>query len=152
MKYRRLTKDELESLTDEFVKFMIVNGIDAKEWLRIKGDEPVKAIQMIDLFSDFIFDGIVRKVKNIDYFDEAGVKLFKCDEDVIHLISIESDKPVKKVEDWEEIIQSKSKSCTFIRTSKAYKPDRNTEIFRMIRAGGNISDGKWFETIAGGFD
>ncbi len=147
MKYRRLTQDELEALTDEFINFLIVHGIDSTEWIRIKGDEPVKAIQMIDLFSDFIFDGIVRKVRFIDYFDESGAKLFKCEDEIIHLIAIESEKPVKTVEDWQNQLQKNPESCSFVRSSKAYKPDRGLEIFRMISAGGIITQGEWYEKL-----
>jgi len=147
LKYRRLTQDELEALTDEFINFLIVHGIDSTEWIRIKGDEPVKAIQMIDLFSDFIFDGIVRKVKYIDYFDESGAKLFKCEDEIIHLIAIESEKPVKTVEDWQNQLQKNPESCSFVRSSKAYKPDRGLEIFRMISAGGIITQGEWYEKL-----
>ncbi len=147
MKYRRLTQDELEALTDEFINFLIVHGIDATEWIRIKGDETVKAIQMIDLFSDFIFDGIVRKVRFIDYFDESGAKLFKCEDEIIHLIAIESEKPVKTVEDWQNQLQKNPESCSFVRSSKAYKPDRGLEIFRMISARGIITQGEWYEKL-----
>lgn len=151
MKYRRLTQDELEALTNEFVNFLIVHGIDAREWIRIKGDQPLKAIQMIDLFSDFVFDGIVRKVRYIEYFDDSGAKLFKCEDEVIHLIAIESEKPVSTLEDWQHLIQTNPASCSFIRTSKAYKPDRGSEIFRMITAGGQITQGDWFEKLIGVF-
>lgn len=147
MKYRRLTQDELEALTDEFINFLIVHGIDSTEWIRIKGDEPVKAIQMIDLFSDFIFDGIVRKVRFIDYFDESGAKLFKCEDEIIHLIAIESEKPVKTVEDWQNQLQKNPESCSIVRSSKVYIPDRGSEIFRMISAGGEITQGAWYEKL-----
>jgi len=147
LKYRRLTQEELEALTDEFINFLIVHGIDSPEWIRIKGDEPVKAIQMIDLFSDFIFDGIVRKVRFIDYFDESGAKLFKCEDEIIHLIAIESEKPVKTVEDWQNQLQINPESCSIVRSSKAYIPDRGSEIFRMISAGGEITQGAWYEKL-----
>lgn len=147
MKYRRLTQEELEALTDEFINFLIVHGIDSPEWIRIKGDEPVKAIQMIDLFSDFIFDGIVRKVRYIDYFDDTAAKLFKCEDETIHLIALETDNAVKSLEDWQNLIQTKPESCFFMRTSKSYKPDRGAEIFRMISAGGIITQGEWYEKL-----
>ena len=147
MKYRRLTQEELEALTDEFINFLIVHGIDSPERIRIKGDEPVKAIQMIDLFSDFVFDGIVRNVRYIDYFDDSGAKLFKCEDEVIHLIAIESEKPVRTLEDWQELIKTNPGWCSFIRTSKTYKPDRQVEIFRMISAGGIITQGEWYEKL-----
>ena len=139
MKYRRLTQKELESLTEEFVNFLIVHGIDAKEWTRIKGDEPVKAIQMIDVFSEFIFEGVVSKVRYIEYFDGGGAKLFKCEDEVIHLIAIESEKSFHTWEDLQKNIYTNPESFSFVRTSKPYKPDRDAEIFRMISSGGEIS-------------
>lgn len=36
MKYRRLTAEELSGLEKEFVHYLIINGIDAQEWEKLK--------------------------------------------------------------------------------------------------------------------
>jgi len=145
MQFRILTSEELESFKEEFVKFLIIQGIDAQEWLRIKGDEPVKAVKILEVFSDFIFESIVNKVKYISYFDRSALRLFKCEELEIHLVNISCGNDFETIELMLASIHAGDESFEIQRVSKAYQPDRNTEIFRMIQAGGLVSDGHWFD-------
>ncbi|KXK38509.1 MAG: hypothetical protein J5I52_01545 [Saprospiraceae bacterium] len=91
MKFRRLTDEELEGLSDEFIKFLIVNGVDANRWQQIKGDEPMKAISIIETFSDFIFEQSLSRIQFLEYSDFQSISVFKCDEDKIHLIRLEAE-------------------------------------------------------------
>ena len=36
MKYRKLTKDELEVFEKEFIQFLVINVITAIKWLKLK--------------------------------------------------------------------------------------------------------------------
>ena len=40
MKYRQLTKEQLEALHEEFAKFLASQDIDVKEWTKIKASNP----------------------------------------------------------------------------------------------------------------
>jgi cag pathogenicity island protein 24 len=91
MKFRMLTEAELEILKDDFIKFLVVNGIDAAEWQRIKGDEPIRAVKMLEQFSDFVLDQSLGKVEYLEYLDKGGIKVFKLDTEEIQLIGIDSD-------------------------------------------------------------
>ena len=42
LKYRRLSKEELEALEDEFVKFLSAQSISAPDWQNIKSQNPRK--------------------------------------------------------------------------------------------------------------
>lgn len=145
MKYRRLTKEELEGLSDEFISFLIINGIDATLWQNFKKEGEARFYKIIDLFSDFIFDGIIRKVRFVEYQDAFSVKLFKCDEDIIHLISLDSDKPLESDNNITQVVEQSPEHFSVSRVSKNYFPDRETEIFRMISSGGLVSEGKMYQ-------
>ena len=54
MKYTRIPSDELEKLEDEFVNFLVVNGITADDWVAIKENEPMNAAEIVDQFSDVV--------------------------------------------------------------------------------------------------
>ena len=74
MKYRVLTKDEFEALKDEFVKFLIVQGIDAASWQKMKDLEPDFAQKYLHDFSDFVFENTLYNVmlKNIIQIEQLS--------------------------------------------------------------------------------
>ena len=56
MKYRRLRLDELEEVEEKFVQFLAANGIASEDWQKMKDTQKDKADEMIDIFSDFVFE------------------------------------------------------------------------------------------------
>ena len=52
MKYRRLTKEQLEELHPEFINFLATQSITAEEWDTLKKEKPEVAEEEIDVFSD----------------------------------------------------------------------------------------------------
>ena len=50
MKYHVIPVNELEKLEDDFIKFLVVNGITADDWIAIKENEPVNADKIINQF------------------------------------------------------------------------------------------------------
>lgn len=67
MKYRLLSQEELNELKAEFIKFLIINGIDADEWEKIKKEDPSTAKDIIVQFSESIFEGVCRKITFLSY-------------------------------------------------------------------------------------
>ncbi|MBK8053090.1 MAG: hypothetical protein IPK35_07430 [Saprospiraceae bacterium] len=145
MKYRSLTGEELAGLEKEFINFLIVNGIDAQEWEKIKIHESGQGERMIDIFSDMIFEGICLKVKYLEHFDKQGLKLFRCDDHLIRLTGIITDTAFDSVHEMMVHIAKSPAKFRIFHTSKGYLPDRNMEIFRMISAGAVITDGTYYE-------
>jgi cag pathogenicity island protein 24 len=145
MKYRRLTAEELSGLEKEFINFLIVNGIDAQQWEKIKSLDTGQAEKMIDIFSDMIFEGICSKVKYLEHFDTQGLKLFRCDDDLIRLTGIVPPQVFASVSEMLIHLSAHPDEYQTYHTSKAYMPDKNTEIFRMITAGAMITDGQYYE-------
>ncbi|MBK7638172.1 MAG: hypothetical protein IPJ13_30780 [Saprospiraceae bacterium] len=145
MKYRRLTAEELSGLEKEFVHYLIINGIDAQEWEKIKSVSAEKADKMIEIYSDMVFEGICAKVKYCEYFDKDGLKLFRCDEDEIRLTEIIPTSAFDSVQEMMTHLAKNPDEFRIFYTSKGYKPDRNLEIFRMISAGAVITNGTYYE-------
>jgi hypothetical protein len=144
MKFRTLTIEELTSLKDEFVKFLVVNGIEATQWQKMKSEDIIQSQQIINAFSDFIFERIIAKANYIDFFDGKSLKLFHCEPDQIHLINIECEGYYPDLEDFLTRIDKNDSEIYMQSALKVYHPDRSIEIFRMIQNGGIISDGRWF--------
>ncbi|MEP0676046.1 MAG: DUF6495 family protein, partial [Nonlabens ulvanivorans] len=63
MKYRRLTKEQLEELHPEFINFLATQTITAGEWDEIKNNKTEVAEQELDVFSDLVWE-----MRQIDEF------------------------------------------------------------------------------------
>ena len=125
MKYARLDKEELEKLSEDFINFLVVNGITAEDWEKIKITETDNANKIIDQFSDVVWEGALRKTKYLDKIENDVSYFFKCDEHIIHLCRI-----------------SKHNGKSIVQTaSKPFKKNREEELFEMISNGCEISDG-----------
>ncbi len=147
MRFRRLTLEELEGLETEFVRFLIVNGIDAPAWQAMKSSQPAQADGVIDLFSDFIFEGITGKITYMEQFGGNVLRLFHCQENVISLISIEGERHFHSAEELLQAIKVNTEQFQLKRASKAFVPDRAAEIFRMLESGATVrtsADVKWW--------
>ena len=90
MKYKRLTKEQFESLHQEFANFLATQSIDKKEWDAIKSNTPEIAEQELDVFSDLIWEGVLTNAQFLEHFSKNHIFLFHCQEKFIQSIVIKS--------------------------------------------------------------
>lgn len=146
MKYRRLSIDELNELEKEFVDFLIVNGITADVWVELKKKETEKANSIIDSFSDVVFEGVMRKVKFLNFITPNSIKCFQCLEKEIILVGVDSDDSTSvdfTNADW----QNNLKNIKVYNSSKSYQNIREVELFNMVQKGASIGDGVLFKKL-----
>jgi len=152
MKYKRLTNEQLESLEKEFIDFLVINGIIADDWAQMKNDEPEKAERMIELFSDTVFEGILRKTDFIEWRSKTEVRAFHCLKEKLVLVGLNgaSDANVNFLD--QEFIRKAEENLNYeikaYTTEKPYTKNREEEIFEMLENGCVISDGKLYKAIA----
>ena len=65
MKYRFLTKEEMEIFDEDFKHFMITNGVTNEEWLEWNKSDLEKATQLVEVFSDTVLQKVYEKIKFI---------------------------------------------------------------------------------------
>ena len=149
MKYRQLTKEQFESLHEDFARFLATQSIDAKEWSQIKTEKLDVAEEVMNVFSDVFWDDVLTKTNYVEHFSKTSVNLFKCDAVEIHRIAIKItwDINLLEQEGFEWLMQNPmDNSVEIFRGSKPYnQEDRNTEIFDLIEKGSSISKGEIFE-------
>ena len=56
MKYKRLASQELEALEKEFINYLATEQITADEWVKMKETTPEKSEELIDVFSDMVYE------------------------------------------------------------------------------------------------
>ena len=62
-KYRLLSTEELLDFEKEFIDYLIVNGIDAREWESMQSSNKEDYNRIIELFSDVVFEKILRQTR-----------------------------------------------------------------------------------------
>lgn len=150
-KYRKLTLGELEELEKEFVDFLIVNGIVAKDWVRIKSNNPEKAEDIVTLFSDAVLEGAMRKIVFLEYRSPQDIKTFQCLEDKIILMGMCSENTAVDFTDDDFFSQAAiqpPKDIQVYTSEKMYAKKREAELFDMIENGCQISNGQAFKGIS----
>jgi hypothetical protein len=145
VKYRKLSKDELNEFEKEFINFLVVNGVTADDWVNIKANQKEKAEGIIHKFSDVIFESILRKTNYLEFISPKSIKCFQCLKDDIVLIGI--DAPNDSKIDFTKKINEDFGDLEVYTSTKKYKKQRELEMFDLINAGAQISDGKLYKKL-----
>ncbi|MDT7831888.1 DUF6495 family protein [Flavobacteriaceae bacterium S356] len=148
MKYRQLTKEQLESLHHEFAQFLGTQKIDVQEWGEIKKNKPELAEEELNLFSDMVWEDVLNKVNYLEHFSKNSINLFKCDEHVIQriVITIHNDIDLFSEDGYKWLLQNpKDDAIEYLTGTKKYALERNHELFDLIEKGSSISKGELYE-------
>ena len=149
MKYERLTKEQFEELHKEFINFLAAQSITAEEWTDIKTNKPDVAEEELDIFSDLVWEGVLKKVEYVEHISAQFMFLFHFNPTDIELIKIQIqnkniDITTKEGYKWlQENIHSEE--VEIHQANKALSDDRNKDIFALIKQGANITKGELFD-------
>ena len=148
-KYRALTTEELVELEKEFIEYLVVNGITADDWDKLRTDTPKKAEDILTLFSDVVFESIMRKVEFLEKRMPNELMIFQCLKDRMVLVGITSPSTdFTNQEFLEKAVEKPPQDAEVYTTEKAYQEARETELFQMIEGGCVITDGKIFKALS----
>jgi hypothetical protein len=149
MKYERLTKEQFEELHQEFINFLAAQSITAEEWSDIKKNKPEVAEEELDIFSDLVWEGVLKKVKYLEHMSPQHLFLFHFAETEIELIKIQIKHPniditTKEGYDWlqKNFLED---DVDIHQATKPLSDDRNKDIFALIKQGANITKGQLFK-------
>lgn len=139
---------ELSSLEKEFIDFLVINGIVADDWEKLKKEKPQNASALVDSFSDVIYEASMRKVQYLDIVLPREIMSFYCQPDQIVLVGISTtdDVDFTKLDDLTHWSDLNAELEIFTKT-KSYSPSRELEIFQMIEKGAKPSDSQLFNSI-----
>lgn len=151
MKYKRLTNEELQTLEKEFVNFLASAQITGSDWVKMKENELHKAEELIDVFSDVVYDRVLRKIKYLEYRDAHTLNIYYCTEDKIILAglrvkegaAIDFTQP-DSFADWQ---QEQLSMINAIKSERTYTREREQEVFELLQNGCLITDDRLFNSI-----
>ena len=153
MKYKRLTKEQFEALYQEFITFLATQSIDKAEWDKIKLEKPEVAEQELDVFSDLIWEGVLKSANYLEHFSKNHIFLFHCQELLIQSIVLKSlDSEVDFMNKDGLLWLSDNLFTDTVEMhigKKEYDEERNKAIFDLITQGAILSDGQLYLQING---
>ena len=157
MKYTRLSKEQLEELQQEFINFLATQTITAHEWADIKANKPEVAEEELDVFSDLIWEGVLKKVEYLEHISPQQMHLFHLKEKDMQLMAIKLkidtiDLTTPEGYEWfrNNLL---SDDVEFLTANKTYSEDKALDKFKLIQQGGVITKGnlfKYFEKLVAG--
>lgn len=151
-KYRLLTQEELESLEKEFIEYLVVNGIMADDWVKMKEEAPEEASEIVSLFSDVVFEGIMRKMKFLERRSPKHIQVFQCQAGQLLVMGMQakdsSDADFTNAEFLEKAMQAPPQDLELYQATKPYTQAREEELFALTTQGCVPSDGKLFKALA----
>ena len=152
MKYKRLNIEELKALEKEFVSFLASAQITGADWEKMKKEETTQAEELIDVFSDLVYEKVMSKINYLEYRDQKSMNIFHCMIDKIVLVGLrvkENSTFDLTAEDvfsqWNE---STLKAVNVIKTEKKYVKERGEEVFELLQNGCFITDDKLYKLIS----
>jgi hypothetical protein len=151
MKYTRLTKEQFETLHQEFARFLASQSITADEWEKLKVENPNVAEDELDVFSNLIWEGTLKNVLYLENWSEQQVFLFHFKKNNIHLIAVKISAPsinllTEEGLHWLEENIGRDEVEIF-EAEKKYTLESNLEKFNFIKEGAIITEGGFYNIL-----
>jgi hypothetical protein len=137
MRFRRLTKEELETLEEDFIQFLASNHITAKDWTAYKENNQEKVEELIALFSDIVLEKVFSKMDYLQHRTKDTIRVFYCQEDKISMTGLQISDPSKDLTNPADLAvladpASLSGSVKVFQVDKEYAQERADEVFGML--------------------
>ena len=145
MSFRKLTEEELEELKDEFIQYLVANGVDADLWKQYKKDEPEKAEIFIQQFSNVVLQKSLEKIEYLEHRTSSDLKLFYCGKERIDLIALKSS--VVDLTKMAEFHAEDFKNIEIFKATKPYSKNREVELFELTKKGCQITSHMLYDLL-----
>ena len=147
MKYRRLTNEELEQLKDKFIQFLVSNTVTADDWIKVKEEDINRAESLIEIFSDIVFEDVLKKVEYLEYRTSLDLKIFHCSSEKMILKGVRLKESAQlsfmnkgQAELILDKIRNGEQDITTYAAEKEYSMNREDELFKMMEQEQEISN------------
>lgn len=151
MKYRILSDEELQHLEGDLKAFLIINGIHGEEWEKLNREEPQKAMELVELFSDQVLQTVYEKVKFLEHRTPESCIVFHFGEKEQELIAIQKNPDsmvdLSSVEGIHAALTKTPGDLSFFTSKKNYNDPREQEIHQLLEQGAVLSDSGFWDSL-----
>lgn len=145
MKYRLLTNEELKELEEDFKHFLITNHVYNEEWIQLNKSNDKKVMELVELFSDIVFEKALSKINFLETINSRGISVFFCNKNEILMIGISSAN--ETIDFTKHTFEDFKNDLTIFKTAKSYSKKREEEIFDLLNSGCSIINEERFKKI-----
>ena len=150
MKYRILTKEEMQIFDEDFKHFIITNGVTNEEWIEMNIYDIPKATALVELFSDTVLQKVYEKLQFIEFRSEDACMIFHCKKENMELISLNKKSGSSNLSTPESIHEALSKNpdeLSIFKTEKAYNESREIEMHQLFEKGCFVSSQEFWDAL-----
>lgn len=150
MKYRILTKQEMEIFDEDFKHFLITNGVKNEEWLAMNQSDIEKATTLVELFSDTVLHKVYEKIEFIEFRSPDACMIFRCLPERMELISLNKKQGSSDLSTPETIHEALSKSpeeLSIFKSEKTYSISREEEMHELFEKGCFVSSQEFWNAL-----
>ena len=155
MKYRQLHVSELEELKPQFVRFLAAQSLPAEDWEKVKATDPARTARLLDQFSEMVFDDVIRRITHMEQRSSHQLLLYACSPNKLYLRGLIADQSLDidfrqnpTAEQLKAQLRSDQAGIKLVQAERAYRPDREADLFTLLEAGATIaSNGELYDLL-----
>jgi hypothetical protein len=146
MRFRRLSSEELFALETEFKQFLVVHEQYNEEWRFLAENNPEKAEQFIELFSDLVLEKVYNQVSFLVHFSNGMVSFFDMTNDPLKAYHIKFPVHLSLHNEThlETLLNNQFEDLLFYFGEKKLLKDKADEVFDLIRKGSEVCEDVYF--------
>jgi hypothetical protein len=126
--------------------------ITAADWEKMKKNELQKAEDLIDVFSDMVYERVISKIRFLEYRDEKALTIYDCtgdDKMIMVGIRVKEQSALSLLDtaiftNWNEQYKNE---LSILKTEKVYTKERGVEVFELLQAGCLLTDNQLYDLI-----
>lgn len=142
-RFRTLTHEELQVLELEFKQFLIVNHLHDKEWRELAENQPEKAQEFIELFSDIVLEKAYTKCQALVQFGLDFIAVFILNNGLWQLFHFQISAQLMssiQQENWLENLVQNLDQINLQKGSKKPAEDKVAAVHHLIEKGAKLMD------------
>ena len=151
MKYHRLNHDQFNEVHEEFAVFLATQGLDRLRWNELKNANSPKIPQLLDIFSDVVWDKIISECTFLEFSTPDQLFLFKTLSSRATVIIVKRRNisiDLTTVEGFQWVLEhSDTPKVEFFKGVKEYEPNRNEFLYSYLKKGALPSDGLRYNAL-----
>mgnify|MGYP000002536440 FL=1 len=146
MRFRRLNSEELFSLETEFKQFLVIHALYDEEWRLLAEENPEKAEQFIELFSDLVLEKVYNQVSFLVHFSSTMVSFFDMRNNPLKAYHIKCSEglSLQNEEGLQQALIVHFNELHFYRGEKQLQQEKADEVFDLIRKGSESCEEAYF--------
>lgn len=149
LKYRVLSKEELEPLNEEFLKYLLVANVTPQNWEALKENNHEAVEKHIEVFSNLVLDKILSDVNFVDIVLNDRIEVYQFLKEKAYIFIIENKTHGSFNFSTQSLTELNFNQVDFIKGEKEYSEDRELEVFKILqKENASISNGDLFKKIA----